>query len=65
MAFFATIVQKYSGDTRLGPTDTRDEASRLARAWIEAHAPAIGGGPGRQEDPVRRVDIQRAPSEYA
>jgi hypothetical protein len=35
--FKAIIKLRYSGSIEMGPTDSRDEASRLARAWIEAN----------------------------
>lgn len=35
---YEAIISRFcEGQVFLGPTDTRDEAARLARAWIEAH----------------------------
>ena len=55
--FNVDIIQKYGGGAVLGPTDTRDEAARLARAWIEAHAEIISGM-GGQANPVTAVKIE-------
>jgi len=33
----ACILRQHTQDVTLGPTDTRDEAARLARAWIQAN----------------------------
>ena len=43
--FSAIINYGYNFVVTLGPTDSRDEASRLARAWIEAHAAAHARDP--------------------
>jgi hypothetical protein len=40
--FTAIVKQRFGSEFRFGPTDTRDEASRLARAWLE-HAPKQSG----------------------
>lgn len=40
----------------LGPTDTRDEAARLARAWMESHPVAPNAVAGRR---VAEVRIER------
>jgi hypothetical protein len=34
----AHIAIAYRPQVTLGPTDTRDEAARLARAWLETYA---------------------------
>ena len=52
--FIARIVRNHAFRVDLGPTDTRDEASRLARAWMEVHPPQ-GGTIGE----VREVRIER------
>jgi hypothetical protein len=58
MLYKTIITQKYAGKTALGPTSSRDEASRLARSWMEAMAGLISGSGGRQADPVTNVAIK-------
>jgi hypothetical protein len=40
--YVAIVECRFGGEYRFGPTTSRDEASRLARAWLE-HAPKQGG----------------------
>jgi hypothetical protein len=54
------IVRFQSAHVVLGPTETRDEASRLARAWLDAHAGTIAAA---RFDPVTRVIIRRVDDE--
>jgi hypothetical protein len=54
----AEITSQYGGSRLaiLGPTDSRDEAARLARAWIESHRPVR---PGDAPSSVGAVEIRR------
>lgn len=40
----AKVNTNFGPQIALGPTQTRDEASRLARAWLDAHAGVISAG---------------------
>jgi len=52
---FEAQIEVFGGrNVSLGPTDTRDEASRLARAWIDAFIER-----GSQTERIENVKIAR------
>jgi hypothetical protein len=65
--FIAEVMLTNNGTMTLGPTDTRDEASRLVRSWMERHPVAPGHPvPGRHSDaPVFKVTIKKIADEDA
>lgn len=50
--YSAQITRLIGPPIELGPTDTRDEASRLARAWMASH-------PSDSRNPIYSVRIER------
>ena len=55
--FRARIEREGAEAVLLGPTDSRDEASRLARAWMTS--PARGGGAYEGAPTIGEVRIER------
>lgn len=54
-----TIDYGFDSTATLGPCDTRDEAARLARSWLDAYRPTHTDA----ASVVSRVRIERAGSE--